>query len=299
MSPPARTQPRLRIVDDAVGSPGALKALEEHGVHVLGVSGTSAGSIVAALAAAGFTADEMIHSESGRTVLEKLSAIDPKLRQATDLFGGRWWLVRLFRAALAQRLPLGLWLVIMWSVPPLLASVVWKFTSPHALLVGVIAWLLLGFVLSTVYRGLVGGLAKVRRFRDALATLLQDKMFPGESSRVVRMGDFGKEGRPSLKIVSANLTRRTLHLFSPERTADTPAADAVAASICLPVIFSPWKIAGELHVDGGIVSNLPAWPFDEERELDPEALTVAVEIQDTAENGSLSRFTWPSVAIRI
>jgi NTE family protein len=112
------------------------------------------------------------------------------------------------------------------------------------------------------------------------------------------MGDFGRAGRPSLKVVSANLTRRALHLFSPDRTPNTPVADTVAASICLPVIFSPWKIAGELHVDGGIVSNLPAWPFDEERELDPEALTVAVEIQDTAENGSLSRFTWPSAAIR-
>jgi NTE family protein len=162
----------------------------------------------------------------------------------------------------------------------------------------VTAWLLLGIALAVIYFGVISGLAKVDRFRNALAALLQRKMFPGETDRVVRMSDFAQTGRPSLKIVSANLTRRVLHLFSPERTPDTPVADAVAASICLPVIFCPWEIAGELHVDGGIVSNLPAWPFDEERELDPEALTVAIEILDTVENGSLSRFTWPSAAIR-
>jgi NTE family protein len=144
----------------------------------------------------------------------------------------------------------------------------------------------------------VGGLTDIHRFRDALAELLRRKLFPDDPDRTVCMRDFGRDGRPKLKIVSANLTRQALHLFSAERTPGTPVADAVAASICLPVIFRPWFINGELHVDGGIVSNLPAWPFDEERELDPEALTIAVEIEDRDRREPLDRFNWPPAALR-
>jgi NTE family protein len=51
-------------------------------------------------------------------------------------------------------------------------------------------------------------------------------------------------------------------------------------------------------VDGGIVSNLPAWPFDEDRELDPEALTIAVEIAAHATPRRLSRYNWLFAAVQ-
>jgi NTE family protein len=277
---------------------GALKALEERHVQLLGLSGTSAGSIVATLAAAGFTADEIINAETGLTILEQLSVIDPKLKRATDLFGGRWWLIKTLRFGFSHSRLLLAGCVVVWFIPPILAALLWRLSWPGKVWIGIAAWLLMGLLLAVIYCGIVSGLARLDRFRNALAVLLQRKMFPNEPGRVVRMSDFAQAGRPSLKIVSANLTRRVLHLFSPERTPQTAVADAVAASICLPVIFRPWEVDGELHVDGGIVSNLPAWPFDEERELDPEALTVAIEIQDIAAKGSLNRFTWPSAAIR-
>src|SRR3712207_2804721 len=66
---------------------GALKALEERDVELKGLAGTSAGAIVAALVASGFRADDLIDSGSGRTILKRLSQIDPKLKRATDLFG--------------------------------------------------------------------------------------------------------------------------------------------------------------------------------------------------------------------
>jgi len=75
-------------------------------------------------------------------------------------------------------------------------------------------------------------------------------------------------------------------------------ADAVAASICLPIIFAPWKIGKTAFIDGGIVSNLPAWSFDEERELDPGATTIAVEIADTSDAPVVRRFNWLPSAIR-
>jgi len=278
---------------------GALKALEEREVELKGLAGTSAGAIVAALVASGFRADDLIDAASGRTILERLSQIDSTLKRATDLFGrGGWWRVRLFRLVLRQPLPVPLLIALLWALPPLWAILIAWLAPNRPALWAVFGWAVAGAVIWLLSRQVIGGLADVRRFRDALAELLRSQLFPGEPNRIVRMGDFGRNDRPALKIVSANLTRRELHLFSADRTDTTPVADAVAASICLPVIFRPWSIDGELHVDGGIVSNLPAWPFDEERELDPEALTIAVEIEDRAPSRPLGRYSWLPAAVR-
>ena len=55
------------------------------------------------------------------------------------------------------------------------------------------------------------------------------------------------------------------------------------------MIFRPFEFGSSLFLDGGLVSNLPAWPFDEERALDPDALTIAVEIIDTTSNARFLR----------
>lgn len=278
---------------------GALKALEAREVEFIGLAGTSAGSIVAALAAAGFTADDLINSDTNGTILDQLREIDPEIARASDIFGRPGWArVKMFRGLLRLGWPFGIYVAVVvvslgltWTVTALLMpSAVWGTALGSLMAIGFAIW----FAVKT----LLDGLARVDRFRDALSCLLQRKMFPGDVDRVVRMSDFGTAGRPSLKIVSANLSRRRLHLFSPDRTPSTAVADAVAASICLPVIFAPWSIDGELHVDGGIVSNLPAWPFDEERELDPEALTIAVEIEDLPEHSALRREDWLQAALR-
>jgi len=277
---------------------GALKALEQRKVDLLGLSGTSAGSIVAALVAAGFRADDLIDGTSGRTILDQLNTIDSKLKRATDLFDGEWHRVRLLRAAFAFPISLGWLALLVWLVLPMLGWFLHTVLPSSGLVILSGGWLVLGYALFQSYRIALGGLAKVQRFRDALDVLLQRKMFPDQPGRTVLLGDFGKNGFPTLKIVSANISRHSLHLFSPERTPEMPVADAVAASICLPLVFSPWSINEEMHVDGGIVSNLPAWTFDEERELDPEALTIAVEVEVQPESRRLSRFNWAAAAVR-
>lgn len=276
---------------------GALKALEDRNVRLIGLSGTSAGAIVAALAAAGFRSTDIVDADSKATIMDQLLAIDPKLRRVTDLFGGGWGRIRFLRLVSRLPVPLAPLLMMLWLLP-LLIIVAFALRFPStALLWFMLGWAATGGMFIVTYRALIGGLADVRRFRDALGVLLQRKMFPDEDGRVVALRDFGVGDRPVLKIVSANLSRRALQLFSADRTPDVAVADAVAASICLPVIFRPWEIGGELFVDGGIVSNLPAWPFDEERELDPGALTIAVEIESRPTAMPLNRFNWPAAAI--
>ncbi|MFA6965257.1 patatin-like phospholipase family protein [Bosea sp. (in: a-proteobacteria)] len=278
---------------------GALSALEDRNVEFCGLAGTSAGAIVAALKAAGFSSRDLLDTDGGPSLLNKLNEIDPSIKRITDLFGGGGWSrVLLFRwgashprmlatlaAVIGVAVPLGLlWIGFTRSWPMITATIALAFVIGFSGLCGI--------------RFMIGGLADLKRFRSALAVLLQRKMFPTQPDRIVTLGDFGRDGRPTLKIVSANLSRRRLQLFSPERTPEVPVADAVAASICLPLIFAPWQIGKSTFVDGGIVSNLPAWPFDEERELDPQALTIAVEIADTSNAPIVRRFNWLPSAIR-
>lgn len=303
--PPVLAEPRRAFVALAGGGAkglihvGALRALEDRDVVFHGLAGTSAGAIVAALKASGFSSREILDPDGGPTLMDDLAAIDPEIARAVDIFGKvgwarvlafRWaaahsWLLWIIGGAVAAGLPTGLIIAGATRSCPAIASAI------------LITILLGGFAFLGV-RFLIGGLADVRRFRGALAILLQRRLFPDEPDRTVTMGDFGKDGRPTLKIVSANLSKRRLQLFSPERTPDVAVADAVAASICLPIIFQPWRIDTSTFVDGGIVSNLPAWPFDEERELDPQALTIAVEIADTSNAPIVRRFNWLPSAVR-
>jgi NTE family protein len=306
MSSPAEGDSRHRVFVAFAGGGakaiihvGALKALEEKEVDFRGIAGTSAGAIIAALKAAGFRADELVDPASKRTILDALGKIDPKITKATDLFGrGGWWRIRIFRWAMDQsKFRRRVTLVAIWASPILIAFLPMPLHPDRILPVVVVLWTLVGVTTIWIYVSLLRGLANITRFRNALSVLFQQRMFPAELGRVVRMSDFGGS-RPTLKIVTANLNRQKLQLFSPERTPDVPVADAVAASICLPAIFGPWRIDGELHIDGGIVSNLPAWPFDEERELDPDALTIAVEISDRGQSDDITISNWPGAAIR-
>jgi NTE family protein len=303
--PPFTLAPRRVFVALAGGGAkglihvGALRALEDRDVAFCGLAGTSAGAIVAALKAAGFSSREMLDPDGGETIIDKLQAIDPSISRATDIFSKTGWArVLIFRWAVGQpQLLTGLVVSIGLAFP--IALLAAGFSQSWPVITGALVIFAALAVLAFLgARFLLGGLADVQRFRTALAQLLQRKVFPDEPGRVVTMGDFACAGRPTLKIVSANLSRRSLQLFSPDRTPTVAVADAVAASICLPVIFKPWRIGASTFVDGGIVSNLPAWPFDEERELDPQALTIAVEIADTSNAPVVKRFNWLPSAIR-
>ncbi len=101
-----------------------------------------------------------------------------------------------------------------------------------------------------------------------------------------------------LKIVATNVAHECLELFCEERTPDVKIGDAVAASVCLPFVFKPWNLSFNRHtethvvaidgqfLDGGLVSNLPAWPFDEERLQDPDVGTIALSIESEEVRGA-------------
>jgi|SRR5690625_300392 len=65
------------------------------------------------------------------------------------------------------------------------------------------------------------------------------------------------ETKIPLRVVTANLNKRTHMVFGTEETPSISVARAVRASMSIPGIFSPVSIGGDLHVDGGIAANLP------------------------------------------
>ena len=44
-------------------------------------------------------------------------------------------------------------------------------------------------------------------------------------------------------------------------------AERVAASCCIPIVFSPVVIGGDRYVDGGVLANLPAWAIRDKCEF--------------------------------
>ena len=56
-------------------------------------------------------------------------------------------------------------------------------------------------------------------------------------------------------------------------------AEAVAASISIPVFFRPTELTGDLHLDGGLLSNFPAWIFLE-KSLEAQLPILGFELVD-------------------
>jgi len=266
---------------------GTLRALEERHFLLMGLAGTSAGAIIAALGAAGYRAHEIIDPDKKRTILDTYSEITGKKIRPTQLFGkGGWPMIQKLRylSDAENQLRIAVWFVtlLLISFFSLLAHFDYKTAFTSIFNVSA-AGAILAFTALKIF-WLRAGMASARTFRDVLNTLLSHKFFPGEPSRPLTLGDLKTYGAPQLRVIAADISGRRLRLFSSDADADKDlaVADVVCASMCIPFIFRPWKVGGSYYVDGGIVSNLPTWPFDEDRELDVDAITVASQLVDQA-----------------
>ena len=72
-------------------------------------------------------------------------------------------------------------------------------------------------------------------------------------------------------IVATDLSGRRAKVWSSKDTPDESVAFAVRCSCSIPLFFEPVEAGTDLYVDGGMLSNLPAFVYAEERQ-DPRAL---------------------------
>lgn len=302
---------------------GGLTALDDMNLDIKGVAGTSAGSIVAALVAVGYKGKDLLNLDGEGNLFETLPS-KLKVRKPTDLFPfWGWQALRLSRWVIAAGGGL-------LSVESKLLSWLFPSKKPGAIkrglrrLYGLLStttklvfcgyiinegvewvavqnaatlkttmWIAVGVVVTlglVVWKALKG-ITTVHKVHDFIDDALRNKITVlKDSDKGVTFADLQRAKKPPLKIVATNVYGETLELFCVERTPDVAIADAVAASICLPVIFKPWLLQFERHnthpptpvettfLDGGLVSNLPAWPFDQERKDNPDIPTIALSI---------------------
>lgn len=263
---------------------GALRALEAAPIEIKGFAGTSAGAIVAALASVGCSSEELFDSSTGQSILASIDRRPSRKRSSgspspacspKDLFGRPAWFSLLLVRWLARNFitkcliysltfVAALWLAITSSGALYWALVLIAFTP--LLLVGILA---------------ARGFATLDGLVDGIQQVLARKLDLDPSSPVT-FQDLHDKDCPPLRIVASNVSTRSVTVFSFETSRHASVAEAVAASACIPLVFAPRKIGDHSYYDGGLVSNLPVWVFDEERGLDSDASTVALEILDPA-----------------
>lgn len=255
---------------------GTLKVLETHAVELRGVAGTSAGAIVAGLACVGYTSTELydpeLNDKGGSPLLARL-----KVESAIHLLGPRnWWKIALLRS--------------LWA--PKDAGRLRKassFAGGLGLSLGLHLWLLLAWLFLRRSRP---GLCSMGPFIECYNQALREKLNEQARQRgaaelgpkhKVTFGDVLERTDRTLKVVSTCIDRRELALFGSRETPGIPVAEAVAASASIPIVFEPVQVPGydweeQRHHDGGLVSNLPAWTFDHDRQYDSAADTIVSQI---------------------
>lgn len=137
--------------------------------EILGTAGTSAGAIMAALVAAGYTSDELLSEDGGDSLLKRLG-----FTSMTELFGkGRWWQVRALRWATSHLRDSAIFfLVSILFIVALSESFV-----PHVSVVWSV--IIAGLVVVSVFwvaRHMAAGLCPTKKVRDTLNVALARKL---------------------------------------------------------------------------------------------------------------------------
>lgn len=92
-----------------------------------------------------------------------------------------------------------------------------------------------------------------------------------EGNADATFSDFRRLGHKDLYVISANVSKLEVSVFSAETTPDFPVADAVRMSISIPLFFEVMRFNGKVvgegdyYVDGGILMNYPLHIFDHPR----------------------------------
>lgn len=247
---------------------GALRACEDYGIDFCGVAGASAGAIVAALVAARYTSSDLF---------------DPgEPEKAGALFSGD------FRKLIKGHIDWPGFESLAGDIKKL-AQATWVKTN--------LAWYWWKHSQARKLLAKHKGLFDPESFAVQLDAMLERKLLSSNPIRIAnrKFGTMRSEGERyrvmfsdlpiPLKIIATDLSGGRVVVFSEASTPDVPVAKAVAASIAIPLFFIPVTIHSDVlntslvAVDGGVLSNFPAWLFDTERgQMGPQIPTLGFRL---------------------
>jgi predicted acylesterase/phospholipase RssA/FMN phosphatase YigB (HAD superfamily) len=233
---------------------GALKACEERKIRFKGIAGTSAGAIIAGLIAVGYEAQELFSAEvnDGHRVFDQ-DYISLVGRQEWDRAQGILGKADRVTAQLEK----------IYSDAGSGATIPFIGWPQSAWRAGkaVFYWLQLGRALRPLVPVATElGYFSLSGFQHWYNKQLAHKLLR-KADEIITFADIDFD----LRIISADLRSSTIIVHSKETCPGRSVAEAVAASVCIPLVFKPKTFAdaenAELHVDGGMLSNFPAWVF--------------------------------------
>lgn len=251
---------------------GALKALEKNGYAIVGAAGASAGAIIAALTAVGYSADELLDPMAGTDLLSNYEM------KPTDLLGRRPWA---FFNALRLITPWTLAGAGALSVIRFLINVTGALANYSNLITFFALVLIVPGALLLVPVIFCRGYLSTREIRKTLNFILRERLkahyvdlgFDHEPPRYIRFSHIDPTVIPQcslLKVIVSDANNNCLVQFD-QNTPDVIVADAVAASAAIPFVFRSPPVRGAatdsdpVYVDGGLISNLPVWAFSSEK----------------------------------
>jgi predicted acylesterase/phospholipase RssA len=256
---------------------GAYAAADEMRFEFVGVAGASAGAIIASLIAVGFKPNEIFNPAAEEENIFSSHRLTP-----TQALGERDW--REFQRL--RKIWLRLWIPMLaiFSMAFAVRFIGWNVAARG---LGIVA-LCLGLALAVRAwllwnrRGIFDPVHFETHFNQVLrrrvVSAYEQVGLPVDRiPEKIRFRDIDPRVVPRfcrLKIVTTDISGQQLRLFD-HRTPDVMVAEAVAASIAIPGLFTPAAIPSfrddaalafsRYYADGGLVSNLPVWCFSEEK----------------------------------
>lgn len=263
---------------------GALSYIEKS-YKISGVSGTSAGAAIAAMKAAGFTAKDIFHPSKSTQggmggesrLFDRIKKRNKDVLYLSDLLGdggfnsltraqGNFFLFAALNIKNSEKFFI-FFLFVLSSIltgifGTFLHSNTYPFLSSVAsgillafLAIFIAAWWAMPYMLRSINSSIVNGIATTERAVSEICHEIGVKL--NITNRPVEMGDF----RIPLFIVATDISGKRAIIYSSAGTPRVTLHDALSSSICIPAAFPVHKVGGIKHVDGGIVSNLPAFVF--------------------------------------
>jgi NTE family protein len=243
---------------------GALRAAEERRIKFRAVAGTSAGAIVASLIAAGYSSKEL-YGPADNPEAGLLSRRDP----ITLLDPDEWKSVRSLGRHLER--------LSQRKAPKYFPDL--SRNAFFVTLYGIGAYIWHRPLLQRLRKHF--GAANTAPIRAWLDDALRTKLGVPQGEEIC----FRHLTNVSLKVITADLSSQKLGLFGNAEHANVSVVDAVLASASIPFVFQPQTFADRIHVDGGLLSNHPAWVFDRERASLPSSIpTLGFKLIDLPVN---------------
>lgn len=95
-------------------------------------------------------------------------------------------------------------------------------------------------------------------------------------STTVSLEEFRDITGVSLTVVATNSELHPIY-FSPDSHPDIRLTDAIRASCCIPVVFQPTKIDGNVYIDGAFSDNFPITKCKQECEDNTDYLAIGLD----------------------